>query len=153
MKTAYLLLKLQKSLKRYESKVKPNPDCLNEDNTSLPCVLSRYNLLNFREALELSPDEFSGDVDALKLQDLEDRIDRYFEIYAPDDEEFKEFTKFISVYLTFIAKKPLHPPGIKFSDGTTVYHEGDIYYCTAKKLHVDEDHSLCLCCVAQSKSN
>ncbi len=29
----------------------------------------------------------------------------------PDDEEFKEFIKIISLYLTFIEKKPLHPPG------------------------------------------
>ncbi len=151
MKTSKLLLKLQQDIEQYRSKVKPNPDCFDENNKSLQCAVSRYNLQNFREILDLSPAEVSGNVDAEKLHDLENRVERYFELYGPVDEEFKEFIKLISIYLTFIAHKPLHPQGIEFGDGTTVYQEGDIYFCTAKKLHINEQFSLCRCCVAQNK--
>lgn len=151
MKTLELLLKLQKNLKQYKSKVKPNPDCSDENNRSVQCAVSRYNLQNFHDILDLSPGEMSGNIDEEKLHDLENRVDRYFELHGPVHEEFKEFIKLMSIYLTFIAGKPLHPPGIRFSDGTTVYQERDVYFCTAKKLHIDEEYSLCICCVALNK--
>jgi uncharacterized protein (UPF0305 family) len=150
MKTSKLLLRLQQDIETYKSKVKSNPDCLDENNKSVQCAVSRYNLQNFREILNLSPDEVHGDVDEEKLHDLENRVEGYFELHGPVDEEFKEFIKLICIYLTFIAVKPLHPPGIGFGDGTTVYQEGDIYFCTAKKLHIDEEYSLCRCCISQS---
>jgi hypothetical protein len=61
MKTAELLLKLQKDIKQFESKVKPNPDCLDKNNTSLECTVSRYNLQNFHELLDSNPEDFRGD--------------------------------------------------------------------------------------------
>lgn len=149
MKTAELLLKLQKDIKQFESKVKPNPGCLDKNNTSLECTVSRYNLQNFHELLDSNPEDFRADVHVEKLHDLENRVDQYFHLHDPTDEEFKEFTKLICIYLTFIVRKPLHPPSIEFGDGTTVYHEGNIYLCTAKKLHIDEEYSLCRCCVSK----
>jgi uncharacterized protein (UPF0305 family) len=148
MKTSKLLLRLQHDIEPYKSKVKSNPNCLDVNNKSVQCAVSRYNLQNFHEILDLSPDEVSGDVDVEKLHDLENRVEGYFELHGPVDEEFKEFIKLICIYLTFMAHKPLHPPGIEFGDGTTVYQEGDNYYCTAKKLHIDEEYGLCRCCVA-----
>lgn len=153
MKTSKLLLKLQKNLKKYESKVKPNPDCLDENNRSVQCLVSRYNFQNFHEILNSSLHDFSGEVDEVELHDLENRVDKYFDLHGPVDEEFNEFVKLISIYLTFLSRKPLHPTGIEFSDGATVYQEGEIYYCTAKKLHIDEEYSLCRCCVARTKIN
>ena len=148
MKTSKLLLRLQHDIEPYKSKVKSNPNCLDVNNKSVQYAVSRYNLQNFHEILDLSPDEVSGDVDVEKLHDLENRVEGYFELHGPVDEEFKEFIKLICIYLTFMAHKPLHPPGIEFGDGTTVYQEGDNYYCTAKKLHIDEEYGLCRCCVA-----
>jgi uncharacterized protein (UPF0305 family) len=49
-----------------------------------------------------------------ELNGLEDAINNYFSLYVPDDEEFREFIKIISMYLTFIAKKSLHTPGLNF---------------------------------------
>ena len=149
MKTSKLILRLERNIKQYKSKVKLNPDCLDENNKSVQCAVSRYNLQNFREILDLNSRQFSGDVDVEKLQDLENSVDKYFELHGPANEEFKEFTKLICIFLTFIAGKPLHPPGIEFGDGTTVYQEGNIYFCTAKKLHIDEEYNLCKCCVSK----
>ncbi len=152
MKTSELLLRLKQNIKRYKSKVKPNPDCLDENNKSVQCAVSKYNFQNFHALLSSSPEGLDDEIDEEKLRDLENRIDNYFTLHGPYDEEFKEFIKSISIYLTFIASKPLHPPGIKFSYGTTVYEESDVYYCTAKKLHIDEEYSLCRCCVARNES-
>jgi len=45
---------------------------------------------------------------------LKTGVDRYFQLHGPVDEKFKEFTKLISIYLTFITGKSLHPSGIEF---------------------------------------
>jgi uncharacterized protein (UPF0305 family) len=112
--------------------------------------MSRYNFENFENLLNSTfkgPDE---ELDEKKLEDLKKSIDHYFDEYAPDNEEFKEFTKIISIYLTFIEKKPLHPPGIKFSGGATVYERGNSYYCTGRKYFIKESQSLCKYCVCRT---
>ena len=85
--------------------------------------------------------------DVFELNDFQKRIDYFFSLYASEDEEFREFIKLISLYLTFIAKKPLHPSGIKFSEGKGVYKEQNIYYCTAKSEFINDKMSLCKYCV------
>jgi uncharacterized protein (UPF0305 family) len=110
-------------------------------------TMSSYNADNFRKLTETP---FSGkdeEIDTKELTALEESIDHYFSLYAPDNIEFREFVKIISVYLTFIEKRPLHPPGIIFSGGDTVYENKGIYYCTWKKQFKNEDHSLCNFCV------
>ncbi len=131
MKSSELFLKLQKSMEQYKSKVKLN-DTFDEKDKSVQYIMSRYNLENFNEIINSSYKELDDEVDEEELKDLENRIDEYFSLYAPDDEEFREFIKKISVYLTFIAKKPLHPPWIKFSKGTMVYKKGDTYIALVK---------------------
>lgn len=148
MKASKLFLKLKRHMEQYKSKVKCDSNSL--DKNDVQRAMSEYNLQNFHEILNLSPEGLDYEVDEEELRDLENRIDKYFSLHSPDDEEFKEFIKLISIYLTFIAKKPLHPPGIKFSDGTTVYQEGNSYYCTGKNLHMKDKNSLCKCCVAQN---
>jgi uncharacterized protein (UPF0305 family) len=62
--------------------------------------------------------------------------------------EFKDFIKIISLYLTYIAKKPLHPTGIIFSNESKVYQKEESYYCTGKAIFLKDKHSLCRYCVA-----
>ena len=109
--------------------------------------MSKYNMENFKRLTETFNGDFDEEIDTTKLADLEGAINHYFALYAPDNEEFREFIKIISIYLTFIEKKPLHPPGIIFSGGGTVYENGEIYYCTGKKSFRKEDYSLCNYCV------
>lgn len=123
--------------------IKPKNDMADE----VQGAMSSYNAENFRRLTEIP---FSGkdeEIDTDELTALEESIDHYFELYAPDNIEFREFIKIVSVYLTFIEKRPLHPPGIIFSGGDTVYENKGIYYCTGKKQFKNEDHSLCKFCV------
>ena len=148
MKRSELFLKLQKGMEQYKSKVKLN-DNFDEKDKSVQYIMSRYNLENFNDLINSSYEELDDEVDEEELKDLENRIDEYFTLYSPDDEEFREFIKKISVYITFIAKKPLHPPGIKFSNGIMLYKKGDTYYCTGKSLFIKKKHSLCKYCIAR----
>ncbi len=149
MKSSALFIKLQKCMVQYKSKVKHNESSFNEEDTSLQNIISEYNLETYNEIINSSYNEFDVEVNDDELKDLENRIDNYFSLYAPDDEEFREFIKMISLYLIFIAKKPLHPPGIKFSNGAKVYKKDDIFYCTGKKVFIKEELSLCKYCVAR----
>ena len=149
MKSSELFLKLQKRMEQYKSKVKPDNDCFYENDTSIQSIVSKYNLESFNEIMNSSYEEVDDEVNEEELKDLIHRIDNYFSLYAPDDEKFKEFIKIISIYLVFIGKKPLHPLGIKFSNGTMVYKKGDSYYCTGKSLFIKDKHSLCKYCIAR----
>jgi uncharacterized protein (UPF0305 family) len=144
MKTSQLLLKLKKDMKKYKSKMLDNGK-----NDSLNQIMSRYNLENFNAIMNTSLEELNEEVDEEKLKDLQNRIDHYFSLYAPDDEDFKEFINAISIYLTFVAKKPLHPPGIIFSNGKRVYKKDDVYYCTGKSIFIKDELSLCKYCVCK----
>lgn len=97
-----------------------------------------------------SPDDYAGEVDEENVKDMETRIDHYFQFHGTGDDEFKEFIKGISIYLSLIAGKPLHPPGIVFSNKTTVYEREGVYYCTGKKNFIKDELSLCKYCICHS---
>jgi uncharacterized protein (UPF0305 family) len=149
MKSSELCLKLKKSMEKYKKKVKNHNNSFNGNDMSIQRAMSKYNLENFNEIINSSCEESDIEINQEELKDLEDGIYNYFSLHAPDDEEFREFIKIISIYLTFIAKKPLHPPGIKFSNETTVYKKGNIYYCTGKSSFIKQKQSLCKYCIAK----
>ena len=126
---------------------------ISEKTDSVHRAMSRYNLDNFKEIMDLSSEELDDEIDEEKLEDFQGDIDHYFSLYAPDCKEFKDFIEAISLYLVFIAKKPLHPPGIVFSDGTGVSKKDDVYFCTGKSFFIKEDRSLCKYCVCRCVLN
>ncbi len=149
MKCSELLLRLKGNLEKYESKFTQVVASFDGDNESVEHVMSKYNHDNYFEIMNSSIVGLDDEVSEVELRDLMDRIDNYFSLYASDDVEFREFIKYISIYLTFIAKKPLHPPGIHFSNGTTVYKKDNNYYCTGKRLFIKDEQSLCKYCIAR----
>ena len=151
IKSSKLFLKLKREIESYRSKIKTNKRLIIEEN-SIHNKMSEYNLENFNQITNSSFTGSEEDVDEKKLNDFNESIDHYFKLYAPDDEEFKEFIKIISVYLTFIAKKPLHPPGIIFSNGATVYQRGNSFYCTGKEIFLKDNPSLCKFCICKKIS-
>ena len=144
MKTSQLLLKLKGCMEKYKPKMHDSGE-----KDSLNQAMSRYNLENFNEILNSSCNGLDEEIDEEKLKDLQNRIDHYFSLYAPDDEDFKEFIKAISIYLTFIAKKPLHPQGIIFSNDERVYKKDGIYFCTGKRIFMKDKLSLCKYCICK----
>jgi uncharacterized protein (UPF0305 family) len=148
MKNSELFLEIKKDLGRYKFKVKNN-EGLDENIDSINLIMSNYNRDNFNEIMNLSLIELDEEIPDEDLNDFKKRIEYFFDLYAPEDKEFKEFIKAISLYLTFIAKKPLHPPGIKFSNGSRVYKNQGFYYCTGKSKFIEDKLSLCKYCVSK----
>ena len=66
---------------------------------------------------------------------------------------FKKFIESICVYLSLIAKKPLHPIGMDFGNKNTVFSEeidGEIfYYCDIKQhqAEIAKDYYTCNYCI------
>ena len=149
IKSSKLFLQLKKSIKPYQSKMKARETLISSENNSIHNTMSEYNLENFNEIINSSYEGSDDEVNENELDDFKMCIDNYFDLYAPDDKKFREFIKIISIYLTFIAKKPLHPPGILFSNGATVYQNKDSYHCTGKSVFIKENHSLCKYCLCK----
>jgi uncharacterized protein (UPF0305 family) len=152
MKTALLFQKIKADLESYGEKVKSSHDQGSNSAENIHGTMSKYNWNNFQEIMNSSPDNFSGEIDVNDLKDIEARIDHYFQLYGSGGDEFKEFIKGISIYLSLIAGKPLHPPGIVFSNETTVYEKDGVYYCTGKNIFIKEELSLCKYCICQSST-
>ncbi len=148
MKSSKLFLEIKKKLKHYESRLNHNL-YFDGNEGSIDSMMSKYNHDIFNEIMSSSSAEFNGEIDEEKVNDFKKRIDYFFSLYAPDDEEFKEFIKAISLYLTFIAKKPLHPHGIRFSNGKGVYKKQTMYYCTGKNEFMKDKMSLCRYCICK----
>jgi uncharacterized protein (UPF0305 family) len=86
-------------------------------------------------------------IDDIKITNLKLAIDAYMDKYAPGQEKQKIFIRIISIYLTFIANKPLHPEGFFDPDGKVMYKNGRIV-CPIKSKEIHEDGTLCRFCVA-----
>ena len=141
MKTSQLLEKIKKDMEKYQDIMRNEPADLKLDEHAcefrdIHKTMSQYNNDNFQEIMNSPSEDYNGEVDVEDLKDMEARIDHYFQLHGSGDDEFKEFIKGISIYLTFIARKPLHPPSIIFPNETTVYENKGIFYCNRKKnLH------------------
>ena len=84
-----------------------------------------------------------------RSRDFVFRIDRYMEENAPDQPDLARYVRMVSIYLAFIAKKPLHPPGMVLSDGRSIASKHGNYYCPLKKKQLHERLSLCQYCVSK----
>jgi uncharacterized protein (UPF0305 family) len=149
MDTSDLFEKIRNNLEKYQDIMKAKHVDLEPDFSDVHKTMSIYNYENFREIMASSGDDYHGKVDSKDVKEMEERIDHYFQLHGSGCDEFKEFIKAISLYLTFIAIKPLHPQGIFFSNNTTVFEENGTYYCTGKKIFIKDELSLCKYCVCQ----
>ncbi|HWR07085.1 DUF2115 family protein [Sporomusa sp.] len=111
--------------------------------------VARYNREIFSEIKKRTCVNVSEEIDADMLEDFTLRINQYMEDNAPGQTDFKEYIRIISTYLTFIARKPLHPPGMFISDNQKIIEQDNNYYCPAKSKYIVSDRSLCEYCVAK----
>jgi uncharacterized protein (UPF0305 family) len=111
--------------------------------------LSKYDLEALMEIKTRDCLETIEDVDTLKLKNFVFRIDRYMEENAPDQPDLARYVRLVSIYLAFIAKKPLHPPGMVLSDGRPIVNKHGKYFCPLKKRQLHEPLSLCQYCVSR----
>ncbi|WP_405284533.1 DUF2115 family protein [Methanobrevibacter sp.] len=72
-----------------------------------------------------------------------------FDNYAGGDIETREFTKYISLYLALIGKKPLHPFGDHPSKDDVFLENGE-YKCRGRIVYIKDEKSLCRYCVCKN---
>ena len=87
--------------------------------------LAKYNSQTYDEiySTEIKQDfDIKDDI----IKKMKADINYYFDTYAGGDIETREFTKYISLYLALIAKKPLHPYSDNEKDD--VYELNNSYY-------------------------
>lgn len=151
MKASALFVRVKGDLEKLSSYRPLIEKKLHDDGNSgmIGAVMTGYNYDNFVEILDRESVDPDFEIDDAKLYDFQRRIDHYLNAYAPDDADLKRYIKGISTYLAFIVKRPLHPPGLKFSDEARVYEKGGQAYCSGKRTFIKEKLSLCKYCVCK----
>jgi uncharacterized protein (UPF0305 family) len=113
-----------------------------------PQPLRSLSIYNYETFLELHRPSPAGEpmlVNEKKLREMEAELDRYLAKHMPGEDDYKRFIRIVSVYLTFIARKPLHPPGMFNENGQAVYKDGKAV-CPLRFEEITKPGSLCRVC-------
>lgn len=108
-----------------------------------------YNLETMLELKHNSGDFFPENIPAPYYDKIAATVNAYMDKYAADQEEFKDYIRILTLYKTFIAKLPLHPPEMQLPGNGKVYQKGKSYFCTAKQQYIHDEDALCRFCVAR----
>lgn len=149
MKASKLLKIIRQNLKDYPIDYLKNKAVDERYKDPLTKKLAKYNSSAYDDIYELDIiDDFEIKDDVIK--NIKSDIGYYFDRYAPGDVETREFTKYISLYLALIAKRPLHP----FSEDNKddVYFFNGEYYCKGRVKYIHDKKSLCRYCVCKNVS-
>ncbi len=147
MKASKLLKIIQKNLKDYPIDYLRNKVTDERYKDPLTKKLAKYNTSVYDDIYEtVILDDFEIKDDNIK--NIQSDIGFYFDRYSPGDEQTREFTKYISLYLALIAKRPLHPYSEDKND--EVYFFNDEYYCKGRMKYIHDERSLCRYCVCRN---
>lgn len=149
MKASKLLKEIREELKDYPIDYLKNKVTDDRYKDPLTKQLAKYNSGIYDEIYSLDLiDDFK--IDNKTIRNIKNDINFYFNTYAGGDIENREFTKYISLYLALIAKKPLHP----FSENKKedVYISDGKYYCKNKIKFINDRNSLCKYCPCKNVS-
>ena len=152
MKASILLEEIKENMLNYNiDHVKENIE--KEDINPISKQVSIFNLKNYEEILSKTIVE-DFEISDNEINEMKNEIDLFFKGCSPESEEsFKKFIESICIYLSLIAKKPLHPVGMDFRDGKTVFTEekdGEtVYYCDIKQRQAEiaKDYYTCKYCI------
>ena len=140
MKARDLLEEIKDNIKDYNIEIFENR--ANDKNADEASKLrAKFHIQNYNEIMALKIDEEDDsniEIDDNLVDDIKDELYRFFEGCSPESEEiFKRFITYNCIYLSLIAKRPLHPIGIDMHNGKTVFAEEEdgetIYYCDIKE--------------------
>ncbi|WP_421077174.1 DUF2115 domain-containing protein [Methanothermococcus sp. Ax23] len=107
-----------------------------------------YFINTLNEVRKKSEDELEDfEIDENILNKLYDRINR-FKCGIKGEDSFIKLSYIVVPYLIFIAKKPLHPVGIRFPGGKHIIEKNGTYYCPVKNRQENE-YSLCEFCICK----
>ncbi len=158
MKTRDLLEEIKENIKDYDIGI--FEERVRDENTDQTSKLrANFHIQNYTEIMELNideEDESNIEVDDELVNDIKDELRRFFEGCSPEsEEEYKKFIIYTCIYLSLIAKRPLHPIGIDMHNGKTVFGEekdGEtVYYCDIKEEQskIAKDYYTCQYCVCK----
>ena len=158
MKARDLLEEIKENIKDYDIGI--FEESVRDENTDQTSKLrDNFHIQNYTEIMELNideEDESNIEVDDELVNDIKDELRRFFEGCSPEsEEEFKKFIIYTCIYLSLIAKRPLHPIGIDMHNGKTVFGEekdGEtVYYCDIKEEQskMAKDYYTCQYCVCK----
>lgn len=149
MKASKLLKIIQTELKDYPIEYLRNKATDDRYKDPLVKQLAKYNSEVYDEIYEFKiNDDF--EIKNSVINKIKGDINYYFDRYAGGDIETREFTKYISLYLALIAKKPLHPYTDNKKDD--VYKLDDAFYCKGRMKYINDKKSLCRYCVCNNVS-
>ncbi len=147
MKASVLLKIIQENLKDYPIDYLRNKASDDRYPDSITKKLAKYNTSVYDDIYEtvISHD---FDVKDNVIENMKSDIEFYFDNHLSGDSKTCEFTKYISLYLVLIAKKPLHP----FSENKNdeVYHSNGDYFCKNRVKYIRDERSLCRYCVCRN---
>lgn len=147
MKASKLLKIIQKNLKDYPIDYLRNKVTDERYKDPLTKKLAKYNSSIYDEIYEtVIQDDF--EINDKIIKNIKADIGFYFDRYSPGDVQTREFTKYISLYLALIAKKPLHPYSENQKDD--VYYFNEDYYCKGRMKYIHDERSLCRYCVCKN---
>ena len=158
MKARELLEEIKENIKDYD--IEPFEERLRDENTDQTSKLrANFHIQNYTEIMELNineDDDSNIEIDDKLVNDIKDELGRFFEGCSPESEDiFKKFITYTCIYLSLIAKRPLHPIGIDMHNGKTVFGEekdGEtVYYCDIKEEQskIAKDYYTCQYCVCK----
>lgn len=113
-------------------------------------LLGDYNYATYTGIRGRNTVEPDFPLDPGRVNACEEALHRYLDRYAPGNRELKTYVTAISLYLVFIARKPLHPPGVEFSQGIRIIKREGAYICTGKARHLRDPDPLCRFCICRS---
>lgn len=149
MKASKLLKIIRENLKDYPIDYLKNKAVDERYKDPLTKSLAKYNSSVYDDIYNLDiADDFEIKDDVIK--NIQSDIGFYFDRYAPGDAQTREFTKYISLYLALIAKKPLHP--FSESNKDDVYFFNGDYFCKGRVKYIHDKKSLCRYCVCKNVS-
>lgn len=156
MKASDLLKEIQENTLNYDINILKE-SLKKEDINPISKQVSTYNINNYeeiqnKEILDEEDFEISDNI----IKSMKNELKLFFEGSSPESEEsFKKFIESICLYLSLIAKKPLHPVGMDFGKNNTVEMiEKDgktVYYCDIKKPLKEkaEEYYTCKYCICK----
>jgi len=120
-----------------------------QKSPGMPGYLEDYNYATCHELLNLDTIRPDFEIDSLIVEEFEHTLDLYLDTHAPGKKDLKRYITSLSLYLTFIAKRPLHPPGVPFSKEIRIVKKGEFFYCSKKRRFLADPSSCCRFCVCR----
>ena len=141
MKASELILYIRENLKDYPIEYLKNKAQDDRYPDSITKRLAIYNSSIYDEIFDKEIEDDFDIKDSL-VKKIEDDVNYYFSIYDPYDDENRDFTRNLCLYLSLIAKKPLHPFGNN-PNKDNMYLLNEEYFCKDRIKYLKDENSLC----------